>query len=109
MRDRDSGTTRDLPAAGVFVLIGAESRTAWLAGTVARDDRGHVLTGPDLLRVEPGPRWPLRRPPMLLGTSRPGVFAAGDVRARSVKRVAATAGEGATISLVHEYLEAHGS
>jgi thioredoxin reductase (NADPH) len=110
VRDRDSGTTRDLRAAALFVLIGAEPRTAWLAGTVARDDRGYVRTGPDLLRTESAPRWPLSRPPLLLETSQPGVFAAGDVRSRSLKRVAAAAGEGATaISLVHEYLAAGGS
>jgi thioredoxin reductase (NADPH) len=103
---RGSGARREVPAAALFVLIGAEPRTEWLSGAVARDDRGFVLTGRDLERdggrtVE----WPLRRPPLLLETSIPGVFAAGDVRHRSVKRVAAAAGEGATaIQLVHEYL-----
>jgi thioredoxin reductase (NADPH) len=100
-----------VPAAALFVLIGAEPRTDWLAGSVARDDRGFVLTGRDLLRGQGWSMlalpdgWPLRRPPLLLETSIPGVFAAGDVRHRSVKRVAAAAGEGATaIQLVHEYL-----
>jgi thioredoxin reductase (NADPH) len=107
VRDRDSRTARELPAAALFVLIGAEPRTAWLAGSVARDDRGFVRTGPDLLRTDAAPRWRLPRAPMLLETSQPGVFAAGDVRSRSIKRVAAAAGEGATaISLVHEYLAA---
>ena len=104
--DRDSGLRRELPAAALFVLIGAEPRTAWLAGSLERDDRGFVLTGRDLVRGEAAPQgWPLRRPPMLLETSLPGVFAAGDVRHRSIKRVAAAAGEGATaIQLIHEYL-----
>jgi thioredoxin reductase (NADPH) len=111
LRDRGSGARRDRPAAALFVLIGAEPRTEWLAGAVARDDRGFVLTGRDLERN--GGRvgeWPLRRPPLLLETSLPGVFAAGDVRHRSVKRVAAAAGEGATaIQLVHEYLAGDGA
>jgi thioredoxin reductase (NADPH) len=104
--DRRSGRRRDLPATALFLLIGAEPHTAWLAGSVARDERGFVLTGRDLLRDGSGPPgWPLHRPPMLLESSLPGVFAAGDVRHRSVKRVAAAAGEGATaIQLVHEYL-----
>ncbi|HEY4605544.1 MAG TPA: FAD-dependent oxidoreductase [Blastococcus sp.] len=104
--DRGSGERRQVPAAAVFILIGAEPGTEWLAASVARDDRGFVLTGRDLPRESTLPDgWPLRRPPLLLETSIPGVFAAGDVRHRSVKRVAAAAGEGATaIQLVHEYL-----
>jgi len=104
--DRRSGRRRDLPATALFLLIGAEPHTAWLPGSVARDERGFGLTGRDLLRDGSGaPGWPLHRPPMLLESSLPGVFAAGDVRHRSVKRVAAAAGEGATaIQLVHEYL-----
>jgi thioredoxin reductase (NADPH) len=106
LADRVSGQRREVPAAALFVLIGAEPRTAWLRGSVELDERGFLLTGRDLLRdgaCPPG--WPLRRPPMLLETSLPGVFAAGDVRHRSIKRVAAAAGEGATaIQLVHEYL-----
>ena len=109
--DRASGARSEVPAAALFVLIGAQPRTEWLAGSVARDDRGFVLTGRDLPRGQGSPvparpdDWPLRRPPLQLETSIPGVFAAGDVRHRSVKRVAAAAGEGATaIQLVHEYL-----
>lgn len=97
--DRDTGGRREVPADALFVLIGAEPRTDWLAGAVARDDRGFVLTGRDLPDGD--------GTPLPLETSLPGVFAAGDVRARSVKRVAAAAGEGATaIHLVHEYLAA---
>jgi thioredoxin reductase (NADPH) len=105
LADRATGTRREMPVAALFVLIGAEPRTEWLAASgVACDDRGFVLTGRDLGR-DPAAAWPLSRPPMLLETSLPGVFAAGDVRHRSVKRVAAAAGEGATaIQLVHEYL-----
>jgi thioredoxin reductase (NADPH) len=106
LADRATGERRELPAAALFVLIGAEPRTGWLAGSVQLDERGFVLTGRDLLAGGAAPRgWPLSRFPLLLETSLPGVFAAGDVRHRSVKRVAAAVGEGATaIQLVHEYL-----
>jgi hypothetical protein len=93
-----------LPAAALFALIGAEPRAAWLAGTVVRNDRGFVRTGTNLLRTTAAPLWCLARAPMPLDTSQPGVFAAGDVDSRSIKRMAAAAGEGATaISVVHEY------
>jgi len=99
LRDRDTGATQEVAASALFVLIGAEPRTDWLHGAVERDQGGYVLTGRDLAG------WPLRRGPMLLETSLPGVFAAGDVRYRSVKRVASAVGEGAiAVQLVHEYL-----
>jgi thioredoxin reductase (NADPH) len=99
LRDRDSGATQEVDASALFVLIGAEPRTDWLHGAVERDHSGYVLTGRDLAG------WPLERGPMLLETSLPGVFAAGDVRFRSVKRVASAVGEGAiAVQLVHEYL-----
>jgi thioredoxin reductase (NADPH) len=105
LRRRDTETIEEVPAAALFVMIGGEPRTEWLAG-VERDNRGYVMTGHDLL--EPGgtaDSWPLRRPPLLLETSIPGVFAAGDVRHRSVKRVASAVGEGAVaVQLVHQYL-----
>ena len=89
-------------------MIGAEPRTSWLPGSIERDDEGFIRTGRDLHRAGELPAgWPLKRPPLLLETSVPGVFAAGDVRHRSVKRVASAVGEGATaIQLVHEYLRA---
>jgi thioredoxin reductase (NADPH) len=106
LRDNRDGTTRTVPATALFVMIGAEPRTDWLAGTVERDPQGYVLTGHDLLRDgRPPPGWPLDRPPRLFETSLPGVFAAGDVRHRSVKRVASAVGAGAiVVQLVHEYL-----
>ena len=99
LRDRHTGATRTVPASAMFVLIGAEPRTDWLEGVVEREERGYVLTGHDL------DRWPLARPPLPLETSLPGVFAAGDVRYRSIKRVAPAAGEGSiAVQLVHQYL-----
>jgi thioredoxin reductase (NADPH) len=108
LRQRTSGATETVPAAALFVMIGAEPRTSWLPGSIERDDEGFIRTGRDLHRAGELPAgWPLKRPPLLLETSVPGVFAAGDVRHRSVKRVASAVGEGATaIQLVHEHLRA---
>ncbi len=88
-------------------MIGAEPHTEWLDGTVERDERGFILTGNDLHPDRDGSSsWPLERAPMLFETSLPGVFAAGDVRHASVKRVTTAMGEGATvIQLVHQQLE----
>jgi thioredoxin reductase (NADPH) len=95
------GPDEVLDADACFVFIGASPRTDWLAGVVARDDRGFILAGADV--QEAG--WPLKRDPYLLETSVPGVFVAGDVRARSIKRVASAVGEGSmAVSLVHQYL-----
>ena len=102
VRDRASGELECIPTDGLFVMIGAEPRTDWLGDAVARDERGFILTGADL----PPDAWPLDRRPLLFETSLPGVFAAGDVRHGSVKRVTTAMGEGATaIQLVHQYLE----
>jgi thioredoxin reductase (NADPH) len=99
---------RTVEAVSLYVMIGAEPDTAWLGDAVQRDARGYILTGPELPRVEGGRRikaWPLERDPWLLETCVPGVFAAGDVRCGSVKRVASSVGEGAVaIQFVHQYL-----
>jgi thioredoxin reductase (NADPH) len=100
-----TGRQATIPATALFVLIGAVPHTGWLAGTVARDPQGYLRTGQSAAAEDADPAWPLERPPMLLETSVPGVFAAGDVRSRSVKRVAAAVGEGATaVRLIHAYL-----
>ncbi|TDD36478.1 response regulator [Nonomuraea terrae] len=101
------GEERTVPAQWLFVFIGAEPYTSWLDDTVERDARGFILTGPDLVQSGQRPRnWPLRREPYYLETNVPGVLAAGDVRAESIKRVASAVGEGAmAVSLVHRYLE----
>ncbi|WP_238019959.1 FAD-dependent oxidoreductase [Dactylosporangium sp. AC04546] len=106
LRHVDGGQSRTVDASWLFIFIGAEPRTDWLDGVVQRDARGFVLTGPDLLTGdEPPPGWLLGRDPYHLESSVPGVFAAGDVRADSVKRVASAVGEGAmAVSLVHRYL-----
>jgi thioredoxin reductase (NADPH) len=106
LKDRASGLTETFPAAALFVLIGATPHTAWLPEEVMRDERGYIITGNDLLRDGSPPEgWPLERAPMLLETSVPGVFAAGDVRCGSVKRVASAVGEGSiAIQIVHNYL-----
>ncbi|WP_433065868.1 FAD-dependent oxidoreductase [Dactylosporangium sp. CS-033363] len=106
LRPLDGGDGRTVDASWLFIFIGAEPRTDWLDGTVQRDPRGFVLTGPDLLTGDgPPPGWRLTRDPYHLEASIPGVFAAGDVRADSVKRVASAVGEGAmAVSLVHRYL-----
>jgi thioredoxin reductase (NADPH) len=102
-----TGTQQTAQAGYLFVFIGAEPRTDWLDDVIERDGRGFVLTGPDLLVEGNRPRgWALDRDPYYLEASVPGVFAAGDVRANSVKRVASAVGEGAmAIQLVHGYVE----
>jgi len=100
LRNRDSGETELMPAAGLFVLIGAQPLTGWLPEAIRRDQWGFVLTGADT-----GEHWPLQRAAFLLETTIPGVFAAGDVRHGSVKRVASAVGDGSiAIRLIHDYL-----
>jgi thioredoxin reductase (NADPH) len=101
-----TGDISRVPAAALFIFIGAEPRTAWLDGMVERDSRGFILTGPDLLREGKRPRgWSLERDPGLLETNVPGIFAVGDVRHGSIKRVASGVGEGSiAIQFVHQYL-----
>jgi thioredoxin reductase len=101
LEDLDTGE-RETHTGVLFVLIGSQPRSDWLAGSVGLDPWGSVLTGAD---VAASGAWPLERPPLLLETTVPGVFAVGDVRAGSVKRVASAVGEGAlAVTLVHQYL-----
>jgi thioredoxin reductase (NADPH) len=100
--DRTTGERRSLPADGLFVMIGAQPHTAWLPDDVVRDPWGFVVTGADLRETG---AWHLERPPCAHETSVPGLFAVGDVRAGSVKRVASAVGEGSVVvSEVHQYL-----
>ncbi|WP_433159775.1 FAD-dependent oxidoreductase [Kribbella sp. CA-247076] len=102
LADRDSGRTEEVPASWLFVFVGASPRTDWLGQSVVRDGKGFVVTGPELVAAD---RWALPRPPYALETSVPGVFAAGDVRLDSMKRVASAVGEGAmSVYLVHRFL-----
>jgi thioredoxin reductase (NADPH) len=101
-----SGAIERVPATSLFIFIGAEPKTEWLQGVLERDPRGFVITGPDLVRNGRGPTtWKLDRDPYLLEASIPGVFAIGDVRHGSVKRVASSVGEGAiAVQFVHQHL-----
>ncbi len=107
-QDRPTGERSTRGIQHVFIMTGASPRTDWLRGCLALNDKGFVLTGRDLEvagGLHPNPRWPLARPPQMLETSLPGVFAVGDARAGSVKRVASAVGEGAiSIHLVHQAL-----
>jgi thioredoxin reductase (NADPH) len=105
LSDRAAGTETVVATNWLFVFIGASPRTDWLGDEVARDNSGAIVTGQDLLVRKTDPRWPLERAPFALETSVPGVFAAGDVRLDSMKRVASAVGEGAmAVYLVHRYL-----
>jgi thioredoxin reductase (NADPH) len=103
VRDADTGETTRLQSGGLFIFIGADAETAWLPPEIALDRRGFVLTGTD---VRAAAAWELERDPYLLETNVPGIFACGDVRSGSVKRVAAAVGEGSmAIAFVHQYLK----
>ncbi|MEM9904021.1 MAG: FAD-dependent oxidoreductase [Cyanobacteria bacterium P01_D01_bin.44] len=104
-----NSVTREIqtvPTTRLFIFIGAIPHTHWLGDTVERDRCGFILTGPDLMEIEHCSRkWPLKRDPFLLEMSVPGMFAVGDVRHKSVKRVASAVGEGAiAVQLIHQYL-----
>jgi thioredoxin reductase (NADPH) len=104
LQDTATGQTDEVSTSWLFAYIGASPHTEWLGPDVLRDDKGFVITGPELATVQ-GLRWPLTRAPLALETSVPGVFAAGDVRLDSMKRVASAVGEGAmSVYLVHRYL-----
>jgi len=102
IRDNATDTVQRRECAGVFVFIGADAETGWLPPEIARNDRGYVLTGDDVVKAG---RWSHTRDPYLLETSVPGIFACGDVRLSPIKRVAASVGEGSmAIAFVHKYL-----
>jgi thioredoxin reductase (NADPH) len=106
VRRLGGGDREALPVSSTYVFIGAVPCTDWLAGTLEREERGYLLTGPDLVRRTVSDGNGSGRDPSLLETGVPGVFAAGDVRNRSMKRVASAVGEGATaIALIHQYLQ----
>ena len=102
----DTDKVERVPASSMFIFIGALPRTDWLAGLVERDERGFLLTGPDLIKDGERPKgWTLDRDPFLLETNVPGIFAVGDVRHGSVKRVASGVGEGSVaVQFIHQYL-----
>ncbi len=103
LEDYDQAQQEEVPAAAVFIMIGAKPHTDWLTPVLSLDKDGFLLTGRDL----PGTSWALEREPYPFETSRPGVFAAGDVRHGSVKRVAGAVGEGSVaVGSVHSYLAA---
>jgi thioredoxin reductase (NADPH) len=105
LRATDTGVDETVPAEYLFVFIGAAPRTGWLGGQVACDERGYILTGPDLDRERHLADWPLSRSPYMLETNVPGVFASGDARFESVKRVASAVGEGSvSVSFMHRIL-----
>ena len=101
--DRDSKQMRRETCGGLFVFIGADAETQWLPPEIARDARGYILTGIDLIKAG---RWNESRDPYLVETSVPGIFACGDVRSSPIKRVASAVGEGSiAIAFVHQYLD----
>jgi thioredoxin reductase (NADPH) len=106
LRERASGATEVVPSNALFVMIGAEPHSSWLPSALRRDQRGYVVTGNDLLQTsETDATWPEPRPPLPFETSMPGVFAVGDVRLSSTKRVAASVGEASVaVRLLHDYL-----
>jgi thioredoxin reductase (NADPH) len=103
IRDAASATVSRHDCGGLFIFIGADAQTDWLPAEIARDARGYVLTGDDVVKAG---RWSHNRDPFLLESSVPGVFACGDVRLSPVKRVASAVGEGSmAIAFVHKYLQ----
>jgi len=107
VRNVDTREMRELDSSAMFIFIGTKPRSDMVTGLLELDEKGFILTGPDLSRTDRGPRgWTLNREPFLFETSVPGIFAVGDVRAGASRRVAAAVGEGsASIYMVHRYLE----
>jgi len=107
IKNHATGESITLPAAALFIVIGAMPHTKLVAGVVERDSDGFILTGPDLFREGHWPKgWKLKRDPYLLETSVPGIFAAGDAQSGSIKRVASAVGHGSiAVSFIHKYLE----
>ena len=105
-RNNRTGVVESRDIRHVFMMTGAVPNTRWLDGCVALDDNGFIKTGPDLTQDDlTGANWPLARPPYLLETSRPGVFAVGDVRCGNLKRVASAVGEGSiAVAFIHQGL-----
>jgi thioredoxin reductase (NADPH) len=101
-----TGETRTVPAHSMFIFIGAAPKTEWLDGIVERDERGFILSGPDLMQDGKRPKgWVLDRDPYLLETSVSGIFVAGDVRHGSIKRCASAVGEGSiAVQFIHQYM-----
>lgn len=107
LRDKAAGSTETVPAEYLFVFLGAAPRTGWVRDVIACDPRGFILTGSDLAGSDGLRNWPLERPPFLLETSVPGVFAGGDARFGSMKRVASAVGEGSVaVYFMHQVLSA---
>jgi thioredoxin reductase (NADPH) len=106
LSNRQSGEQTTVPARMLFIFIGAQPRTEWLKGALCLDEHGFIRTGPQLKKDgKLTTNWPLTRDPLLLETSIPGVFAAGDTRSGSVKRVASGVGEGSVVvQFVHQFL-----
>ena len=105
LKNLETGALTQVESSFLFVFIGAAPRTDWLGDQVVRDSHGFIVTGPDLDPARDLKAWPLERPPFLLEASVPGVFAAGDVRHESVKRVASAVGEGSVaVTFIHRYL-----
>ena len=107
LADRANGIAEQVAAAALFIMIGGDPHTQWLDGQLARDPQGYLVTGRDVLD-HPGVTWECDRDPLALETSMSGVFAAGDVRQDSIRRVASAVGDGATVvRLVHQHLRTH--
>ncbi len=107
IKDNDTGIIETVPAAALFVFIGAKPHSEFVADVVQRNEAGFILTGPDLIRDGRRPKnWRLNRDPFLLETSVPGIFAVGDIRQDTIRRVASAVGQGSTaVSFVHQYLK----